>query len=47
MEKMIGFALSGNPNEVIAAELRQLLVDAELKIQKIRFQKYDYEQRIT
>lgn len=34
MEKIIDFALSGNPNEAIASELRQLLVDTELEISK-------------
>jgi hypothetical protein len=32
MEKMIGFALSGNPDEKTAFELRQLLIDAELEM---------------
>lgn len=32
MERMIGFALSGNPDEETASELRQLFVDAELEM---------------
>jgi hypothetical protein len=39
MEKMIGFALLGNPDKQTAADLRQLLIDTDLKALENRLSK--------